>query len=98
MYLDPMYTGDYSPNMRQIVDSKTQKQGYNVSRLPYFTEEEKHTIKGTLDYLGLNCYTILLVTPATDPDGMGIVGDPELIFSKNASWESSASEWLKVSF
>ncbi|CAG0896208.1 unnamed protein product, partial [Cyprideis torosa] len=49
--------GDYPPVMRELVDYKSQQQGFAQSRLPYFTEEEKAMLAQSSDFLGMNYYT-----------------------------------------
>jgi hypothetical protein len=45
------------------IGEKSEEQGYNVSRLPEFTEAEKLEIAGSSDFLGINHYTSNLVYP-----------------------------------
>ena len=49
------------------IGEKSEQQGYNASRLPEFTAEEKAEIAGSSDFLGINHYTTSLVFPM-DPD------------------------------
>ncbi|KAJ0037374.1 hypothetical protein Pint_24091 [Pistacia integerrima] len=46
-YMDPLVYGDYPFTMRTLVGQ----------RLPEFTKEQSKTIKGSLDFIGLNYYT-----------------------------------------
>jgi beta-glucosidase/6-phospho-beta-glucosidase/beta-galactosidase len=39
--------GDYPPQVRYLVDSRSKQQGLPKSRLPYFTEEQKKILAGT---------------------------------------------------
>ncbi|CAJ2678944.1 unnamed protein product [Trifolium pratense] len=45
--LDPIFHGDYPKIMKKIVGN----------RLPKFTEKEKHMLKGSTDFIGVNYYT-----------------------------------------
>lgn len=48
-YLHPIYkNGDYPEIMKQQIAKKSSQQGYEQSRLPEFTEEEKHKINGKI--------------------------------------------------
>uniref|UniRef100_A0A8D0L9K5 Cytosolic beta-glucosidase n=1 Tax=Sphenodon punctatus TaxID=8508 RepID=A0A8D0L9K5_SPHPU len=49
--------GDYPAIMSSQISAMSKKQGYQSSRLPEFTEEEKMLIKGTADFFALNYYT-----------------------------------------
>ncbi|KAK2968303.1 hypothetical protein RJ640_016235, partial [Escallonia rubra] len=46
-YMDPLVFGDYSHLMKTLVGA----------RLPRFTAEQSNSVKGSLDFLGLNYYT-----------------------------------------
>jgi len=46
-YANPIFgNGDYPEVMKWQVNNKSLEQGYNVSRLPVFTEDEKEMLKG----------------------------------------------------
>ncbi|XP_045797905.1 beta-glucosidase 24-like [Trifolium pratense] len=45
--LEPLFYGDYPQIMRKLVGN----------RLPKFTKKEKHMIKGSADFIGINYYT-----------------------------------------
>ena len=45
-FFHPLYSGDYPPVMKQQISEKSRAQGFNSSRLPEFTEEEKIMMKG----------------------------------------------------
>lgn len=47
-FANPIYVnGDYPQVMKDMVARKSRNQGYNESRLPAFTHEEKRWINGT---------------------------------------------------
>eukprot|EP00262_Sarcandra_glabra_P013079 TRINITY_DN353_c0_g1_i5.p1 TRINITY_DN353_c0_g1~~TRINITY_DN353_c0_g1_i5.p1 ORF type:complete len:392 (-),score=45.56 TRINITY_DN353_c0_g1_i5:184-1359(-) len=50
-FLDPLVYGNYPATMRKIIGS----------RLPSFTEDESKQLKGSLDFIGLNHYTVFYV-------------------------------------
>ena len=43
------------------IDTKSEEQGYEESRLPTFTEEERLEVADSSDFLGFNVYTTDLV-------------------------------------
>lgn len=45
-HIDPLIFGDYPELMKKRIAEKSRLQGYNVSRLPEFTPEEKAKLKG----------------------------------------------------
>lgn len=45
--LDPVFYGDYPTIMKEYVGN----------RLPKFTKKEKHMLKGSTDFVGINYYT-----------------------------------------
>lgn len=45
--LDPLTRGDYPESLKQSIGSD----------LPAFTEEEKASLKGSIDFIGVNVYT-----------------------------------------
>lgn len=63
---EPVYSGDYPALMRDRLGS----------RLPYFTEEEKELLKGSVDYFGLNFYTgtyVMNLPPSNSSNGYDAV-------------------------
>ena len=50
-YLNPIYVnGDYPETMKQQVGKRSKEQGYEKSRLPEFTEEEKKAINRKIEF------------------------------------------------
>lgn len=46
-FANPIFgNGDYPDVLKSQINNKSLEQGYNVSRLPVFTEEEKTMLKG----------------------------------------------------
>ncbi|XP_078000972.1 cytosolic beta-glucosidase-like [Glandiceps talaboti] len=89
--------GDYPEQMKTRIDAKSKMLGYQASRLPFFTDDEKNFIKGTADFLGLNHYTTTYVSPGPEdnsvPPGWGKDHGVQKWFHK--SWPGSGSGWLK---
>jgi hypothetical protein len=48
LFAHPIYSisGDYPPEVRARVDNNSRAEGYEYSRLPYFTQEEVDYIRG----------------------------------------------------
>ncbi|XP_045455657.1 myrosinase 1-like [Melitaea cinxia] len=73
--------GGWPPAVEKLMLEYSLKQGFNVSRLPSFTKEEKEFIKGTADFYGINHYTTNVIRPAKpgeDPGVWVVTGSPEL--------------------
>lgn len=46
--MHPLTKGDYPPEYRRIIDTRSKNEGRRISRLPRFTEEEVELIKGVV--------------------------------------------------
>ncbi|XP_024540820.1 beta-glucosidase 4 isoform X1 [Selaginella moellendorffii] len=53
-FLDPFFFGDYPATMREYVGD----------RLPKFTPEEQKSVRGSVEFVGINHYSSRFVTPA----------------------------------
>ncbi|XP_071833513.1 cytosolic beta-glucosidase-like [Apostichopus japonicus] len=88
--------GDYPDTMKWQVGNKSMAQGFEESRLPEFTEEEKGEIKGTYDFFGLNSYTSTVcraeVNTGTEPN---YEGDQDMQRYQPDEWPTSTSSWLR---
>jgi beta-glucosidase/6-phospho-beta-glucosidase/beta-galactosidase len=90
--------GNYPQVMIDRIAERSKKEGFSKSRLPEFTPEEIEYIKGTFDFLCLNTYTTNLVQWTEDAE-IGFPSweaDASVVAYQDASWNSSASFWLKV--
>ncbi|XP_073702340.1 lactase/phlorizin hydrolase-like [Garra rufa] len=95
-FAHPVFNGDYSDLMKNIIQERSLAAGRPQSRLPEFTPEEVARIKGTHDYFGFNHYTTVLAYNMDYKDlehydadrGAGTVAD--------RTWLDSGSFWLKV--
>ncbi|XP_064182876.1 lactase/phlorizin hydrolase [Anguilla rostrata] len=95
-FAHPVFNGDYSDVMKNIIRERSLAAGLPKSRLPEFTPEEVQRIKGTYDYFGFNHYTTVLTFNVDyknlqhyDADrGAGTIAD--------RTWLDSGSAWLKV--
>ncbi|CAG9836031.1 unnamed protein product [Diabrotica balteata] len=95
IYANPIFYGDYPDVVKSSVARRSKSQGFPNSRLPEFTTEEKNTIRGTIDFLGLNQYSSFYVTDKTDDkDGMGYDADAEVKTWADESWTQGAADWL----
>ncbi|XP_067892368.1 lactase/phlorizin hydrolase-like [Heterodontus francisci] len=89
--------GDYNEVMKARVREKSLAQGLAKSRLPEFTESEKHRIKGTYDYMGFNHYTTVLAFNVNFGNAIPMFdADRGTATTVDRSWLSSGSFWLKV--
>ncbi|KAF6215547.1 hypothetical protein GE061_010303 [Apolygus lucorum] len=95
-FAHPVFKGDYPPIMREMVDRNSKAEGRNVSRLPYFTQEEINEINGTVDWFGLNYYTSMMTKNGITGDNPSTLRDTEMIQYWDPSWPSTASDWVKV--
>lgn len=99
-FVDPLYTGDYPPVMRQIVDTLSAAEGRADSRLPRFSDEEKTALRGAWDFLGLNNYRSVRVEapPAgtKPPKQPSYITDCQVLTSYGPKWIKSARDGFPV--
>ncbi|KAH8415644.1 hypothetical protein KR222_007149, partial [Zaprionus bogoriensis] len=104
-FAHPIYSrhGNYPKVMIERIRNLSKQQGFGArSRLPEFTPEEIHRIRGTSDFFGINTYTSYLVTP-NGHNNTGNYPIPSFnhdmgvyVTQDGVDWPSSGSEWLKV--
>ncbi|ENN76115.1 hypothetical protein YQE_07363, partial [Dendroctonus ponderosae] len=92
-YAHPIVFGDYPQVMRERVDMRSALQGFNQSRLPVFTDEEKEELKA------VNMYTTVLATDMEEApiEEIGLGSDFRVHTYQPDDWEKTASSWFKVS-
>ncbi|XP_026759049.2 myrosinase 1-like [Galleria mellonella] len=100
-YAYPVYsaTGNYPPELIQLVNEKSKEQNYSSSRLPVFSKDEVEYIRGTADFFGLNHYTTYLLSMADKEVGAipSHENDVGIVRVQDPDWPSlSSSTWLKV--
>ncbi|XP_046973687.1 myrosinase 1-like [Vanessa cardui] len=64
-YSHPIFSesGGWPPSIEKAMLEYSLAHGYNESKLPSFTDEEKAFVKGTADFLAMNHYTSFLIRP-----------------------------------
>nr|AOH73347.1 beta glucosidase 6 [Lygus lineolaris] len=92
----PVLKGDYPPVMREYVDRNSKAEGRNVSRLPYFTEEEIREINGTVDWFGLNYYTAYWGKEGAVGANPSVDRDSNVNKYFDPNWPATATTWMKV--
>lgn len=99
-FAHPVILGDYPEVMKSRIANRSTAEGFALSRLPKFSEQEVSYIKGTYDYLGINTYTTSMVEAIPDPPPVvgkpsryGDIGVHEYFLD---SWKSTSLFWLKV--
>lgn len=97
-FANPIVFGNYPDVMIKRISKISQLQGFEVSRLPTFSEDEIEYNKGTFDFLTINTYTTQLVSFLEDTNFSTVhyYTDLNVNFYDDPSWESAASTWLKV--
>ncbi|KAK7088806.1 lactase/phlorizin hydrolase-like [Littorina saxatilis] len=95
---NPIYgSGDYPEVMKRYVASKSLGQGFNASRLPAFTEEEKRLNKGSYDFLGMNHYTTNVISDRpNDHSDVNYEVDQDMDSRADPCWPGTEASWLKV--
>ncbi|XP_033115916.1 cytosolic beta-glucosidase-like [Anneissia japonica] len=87
--------GDYPDVMKTLIREQSLQQGYNISRLPEFTTEQKDRIIKTSDFFGISHYTTKLASVLMHPDDDIVTPswshDANLQESVNASWPKTNS-------
>ncbi|DBA77308.1 TPA: hypothetical protein ACH3X2_000830 [Trebouxia sp. C0005] len=85
LYADPVYLGDYPQSVKALVPS-----------LPALTDQEKASLKGSVDYFALNHYTSYYVK---DAPGSGTLEGTAVSYISSAGvaiGEQAESSWLYV--
>ncbi|XP_060064598.1 uncharacterized protein LOC132544951 [Ylistrum balloti] len=97
-FADPiLLSGQYPPVMAAQIQMKSNLQNLTDSRLPTFTSDEQHMIKGSADYLGISFYTSRLVSNYQQPvSSPSYFDDQDLKTEVNETWPKSGSSWLRV--
>lgn len=92
-FSDPIYKGDYPQSMKDRLGT----------RLPSFTEEEKTLVKGSSDFFGLNHYTTMNASDATNHRETGSVygngglsEDQDVNLSVSPDWKMTSMQWAIV--
>ena len=97
LWASPIFKGDYPEICKNIIGNRSEAQGFESSRLPPFTEEEKLILKGSADFFGLNMYTSDLAHPIWFPNFLiSAASDNGAFYTKDETWYGSGSFWLSV--
>lgn len=94
-FAGPLTWGNYPHEMREYVDAASAREGLSSSRLPQFTEDEKHDLINTMDFIGLNHYTTEYIEHQ-ERTGFGWESDQNTVRSFNDSWPETSAVWLRV--
>ncbi|KAL2944510.1 Beta-glucosidase 4, partial [Bienertia sinuspersici] len=87
-YLDPIYFGDYSREMRERVGG----------RLPKFSQEEREMLKNSMDFIGLNHYTTRYIAHSTEgSEVLEYYAAQEMERIGNAESSSNTYTWIQRS-
>ncbi|XP_052741535.1 myrosinase 1-like [Bicyclus anynana] len=102
IYAHPIFSeeGGWPAELEKRIAEKSRQEGYPVSRLPPFTEEEKEFVRGTYDFFGFNFYTARTTRKAKAGEEVGpwpFTGAPDLgvVLSVRADWPR-ASDWIFI--
>ena len=96
-WANPAFKGEFPKVFKDAVDTRSQRQGFEKSRLPAFSEEEKIALNGSIDFLGLNLYTAYVVEPKEYPiTDVSIESDVGGQQTQDKTWFKSGSPWLSV--
>ncbi|KAF7284525.1 hypothetical protein GWI33_022111 [Rhynchophorus ferrugineus] len=64
LFANPVFNGDWPEVVKERVAYRSWIEGYNFSRLPEFTPQQKEFIRGSADYFALNAYSSYIVEPS----------------------------------
>ncbi|KAF4108764.1 hypothetical protein G5714_009837 [Onychostoma macrolepis] len=95
-FAHPVFNGDYSDLMKNIIRERSLAAGRPQSRLPEFTPAEVARIKGTHDYFGFNHYTTFLAFYVDFQNQEHYEADRGAAVISDRTWLDSGSDWLKV--
>ncbi len=92
-FTDPVYTGDYPEVMKERLGD----------RLPVFNDGEKLLLKGSSDFFGLNHYTTMYASDATNTKEEGSVygngglsEDQDVNLTVSKDWKLTDMQWAVV--
>ncbi|KAF7267971.1 hypothetical protein GWI33_018847 [Rhynchophorus ferrugineus] len=96
----PINFGDYPEIMKERIANRSLLEGFETSRLPSFTEEEKRIINGTADFICVNIYTSSMVNAIPEPEIRPLSPTRDLDIGTNVFqpdyWEPTITSWFKV--
>ena len=89
-FLDPIYRGDYPACMRERLGD----------RLPHFTDEQRKSLHGSADFIGLNHYTSHIASEGGGSTGVsgngGFHEDIGVALADDPAWEKTGLNWNVV--
>jgi len=90
-FANPIFVnGQYPDIMREQVDRKSEQQGFPVSRLPVFTEDQANMVANSSDFLGINFYTSEMVYPLDEGyDEVSYHKDDDAELYRDPTWYAS---------
>ena len=101
-WADPIYTGDYPVEMKNQIARLSFDEGWETSRLPEFTQEEKIMLNGTCDFYSLQMYSSRIVTGKNKErkrysyEEASAMGLPELAFWFRPGWYGDIEVWTAL--
>ncbi|VDI50812.1 lactase-phlorizin hydrolase, partial [Mytilus galloprovincialis] len=89
-FANPIFgDGDYPTQMKSIVNKNNTNQ-----RLPSFSEKEKESLRGSADFLGLNLFTAIQVTPTIrEGELKGLHKHAMVDYSADTNWERTDTNY-----
>ncbi|KAK9885203.1 hypothetical protein WA026_010708 [Henosepilachna vigintioctopunctata] len=94
-FMHPVIKGNYPPIMIERIDEISQKEGFQKSRLPKFTEGQIEMIRGSFDFIGVNHYTTALASISNNFNEPSFYFDGGVNRTEDSNWvKSSTSTWL----
>lgn len=89
-------TGNYPQLMLDDIATHSREEGRSWSRLTSLSEKERHLIKNSADFLGLNYYTSRYVEGASPPRGKrpSWEYDSQVKYDLDSKWKRGKSRWL----
>ncbi|XP_068893491.1 myrosinase 1-like [Tenebrio molitor] len=97
-FANPVINGNYPQVMIDRIDERSAGQGFEISRLPKFTDEEIEYIKGTHDFVALNFYTATYAQwlEEADINDLGYYSDLNILQFPDDAWEETVTSWFRV--
>ncbi|XP_048484016.1 myrosinase 1 [Plutella xylostella] len=104
LYLHAVYSkeGGWPPAVEQHIAENSRREGYNSSRLPGFTQEEKNLARGTSDYIAVNHYSSRAVrqhrarVPAAQSSPFSGNFEFNVTYEGRPEWKKGRSFWFLI--